>query len=70
METRKAAAAFALGEERKMVRWAAHVVRDRERLKGGDSTEGNSAFSFKGGTPQEVEAIQSRSAIRGERVGA
>lgn len=70
LERLKAAASVALGEEIKIVRQAAQVVSDRQRLKGWAVEQKASAFSLKGETEQEVQAIQNRSAVRSAGVGA
>lgn len=70
LEKLKAAANYALGEEIKMLRKANEVMRDRTKVKAWAAEQGSSAFKLKGETAEEVQAIQSRSAVRSAGVGA
>jgi hypothetical protein len=70
LEKLKAAATFALGEEIKLLRQAGQIARDRGKIKAWASEQGSSALKLKGETPEEIQAIQSRSAVRSAGVGA
>jgi len=70
LEKLKAAAAWALGEETKMARNAVHILKDRDRRGQWVKETAKSAYSLKGETPEEIQAIQNRSPIRSAGVGA
>ena len=66
----KRLAYWAVGPEIEMARRAADTAGDRGKLKVWVTEQGSSAFKLKGETPAEVQAIQSRSAVRSAGVGA
>jgi len=66
----KRLAYWAVGPEIQMARRAADTAGDRGKLKVWVTEQGSSAFKLKGETPAEVQAIQSRSAVRSAGVGA
>lgn len=70
LERLKEAASFALGEEIKLLRRARQIATDKKEMKTWAMEQGSSAFKLKGETPEEVAAIQNRSAIRSAGVGA
>lgn len=63
-------ASFALGEEIKLAREAVRIAKDPERRGQWVRQTGHSLTTFKGETPEEIQAIQNRSTIRSAGVGA
>ncbi|MEZ4301585.1 MAG: hypothetical protein R3B70_42015 [Polyangiaceae bacterium] len=66
----KRLAYWAVGPEIEIAREAAKTVRTRGGVKAWATQQGGSAFALKGETPQEIQAIQQRSAVRSAGVGA